>query len=198
MKCIGCISPLPLPLLLPLAQTLVPLTVHTPLRAFVCPALPLPWDSCPLGYVSLSLSLSPPLPLRLHRPLPSLGHSSVELFFMWLRPLFYSAATRRRPLVESRPAKESLRSLIGCSFARVLTSLLAHRSLLRVASRAPNHARAAHAPILRIGIYVRRVSIHDSARTLFAYISAAVEAAGSGPVRCQRMIECVHRSWKIY
>lgn len=75
--------PVPVPLVPPLVRTLVPLTVHTLLRAFVCSTLPLFWDQLPLGYdvfslspaLSLPLSLLPSLPLLLHRPLPSLSRT---------------------------------------------------------------------------------------------------------------------------
>jgi len=81
-----------------LVRILVPLTVRTLLRAFVCSTLPLFWDRLPLGYdfFSLSpsfslaflLSLSPPLPPLLHRLLPSLSRL-VELFFVCRASLLY-------------------------------------------------------------------------------------------------------------
>lgn len=83
VKCIGCISPRSRSSRPPFSctDTLVPLTVHTLLRAFVCWTLPLFWDQLPLGYdffsPLLSLFLSRHLFLHAspHRPLPSLGRT---------------------------------------------------------------------------------------------------------------------------
>lgn len=114
--------------------------VHTLLRAFVCSTLPLFWDRLPHGYdFSLSLSLAH-LFFCFSTGFSSLSQplGRVVLRVPRAEPLFYIAATRRRPLVESRPAKESLRSLRIAPVHEPCSSFIARYSELHgTPSRTP-------------------------------------------------------------
>jgi len=128
--------------------------------------------------LSLSLSLSLPLLLLLHRPLPSLSRTFGRVVLR-VEPLFYIAATRRRPLVESRPAEESLRSF-GITIARVRSvrhsSLIAPNCMaLRIClTRAKSHIFKLHAlPLVTQG----------ANRTRFFEINISVMQGGRPVIR---------------
>lgn len=180
--------PVPVPLVPPLVRTLVPLTrAHASSCICMFDSSPLLGSAAPRLRRLLSFSRSLSLHLFLYFStglFPLSAARLVELFFVCRASPLYRCYTRRRPLVESRPAKESLRSL-RITIARARTAR--HSSLIAPNVHGiPNCVRPTR--VKSHNLHALTLVIWGANRTRLLLKSRyRAEAEGQWPDRCSQI-----------